>query len=172
MKLTNCHRQAFVSAVLLDIPEVDYRAQFQKLIEEDMLVTAPPKIAAVLKDKELRHYLINGYSSFHPGGYYSALGGVSVYRDYKPSIPASLKIEELQALGKAQKESREAIEAQISGVIKSCTTLKSAQDRLPEFVKYLPEEDAKGTMLPAIANLAAELAKMGWPKGAKQAVAA
>jgi hypothetical protein len=174
MKLTNYHRQAFVSAVMLDLPSIDYAEQFKKLIEDDMLVVAPPKIAALLKDKALRCYLLTGESSYGPPGhrYSSMVGTVTVFKHYEPSAGAVTGATALQKLAKAQMASREAIEAQIAAVIQSCTTLKAAHDRLPEFAKYLPEEAVKGTMLPAIANLASELAKMGWPKSANASVAA
>lgn len=174
MKLTNYHRQAFVSAVLLDIPKIDYPEQFKKLVEDDMITVAPPKIAEVLKDKELRCYLLTGDTSYAPAGarWNSEIGSVSVFRHYEPSAKALSKITKLHELAKAQKESREKIEAQIAGVIQSCSTLKTAHERLPEFAKYLPVEQVKGTMLPAIANLAAELVKMGWPKDAGTPVAA
>jgi hypothetical protein len=170
MKLTNYHRQAFVSSVMNDVPKVDYQRQFQAAVEEDMIAVAHPKIAAVLKDKNLRHVLFSGYHRASPKSG-SGLSSVSTYRDYEPSNKAATVFAEISELAKLQKEKRNELEAMVTGVIKSCSTLKDAQERLPEFVKYLPEEATKGTMLPAIANLAAELMKAGWPAG-KGAVAA
>jgi hypothetical protein len=38
--------------------------------------------------------------------------------------------------------------------------------RLPEFEKYFPAEDAPiSKNLPALANMVADLTKLGWPKG-------
>lgn len=46
----------------------------------------------------------------------------------------------------------------------ACKTLKQARERLPEFEKYPPKDVEKSpTMLPALANLVADLTKVGWP---------
>ena len=70
-----------------------------------------------------------------------------------------------------QRQHRESLKEKISGVIAGCTTVKTAKARLPEFAKYLPEEVEKTQNLPAIANLVADLTKLGWPKDAAQAAA-
>lgn len=172
MKLTNYHRQAFVSAVMADLPSIDYAEQFKKLVEDDMIVVAPPKIAEILKDKDLRHYLLGGYNNYSRGYNCGVGGSIAVFRDYKPSAKGLVKIDKLIETSVAQMNARTKIEEQIRGVISACSTLKAAHARLPEFAKYLPAEEVKGTMLPAIANLAAELVKMGWPKDAGTPAAA
>lgn len=53
--------------------------------------------------------------------------------------------------------------------ISACTTRKQAAEVLPEFEKYLPEDEPKALRtLPALANVAADFVKAGWPKNAKK----
>lgn len=171
MKLTNFHRQAFVASVMNDVPKIDHQPKLQARVYKDIIETAPKKVADVFKDLALRHHVIDAYHSFHasvkkPSGQYAShgLSRVSVISGYKPSDEALADIEAICLAAEEQCTARNNMEQQVSGVIASCFTLKKAQELLPEFVKYLPQENVKGTMLPAIANLAADLVKMGWPK--------
>lgn len=174
MKLTKTHKQAFVSAVMNDVPQHDFSADYETLIKADMLATAHPKVKAVLEDKETSHILF-AYNSVAPaclqvGNSYFyprtvGISSVAAYHSYKPSDAAKAASGELMRLAIEQHLAREKLRADVTSVIGSCTTLKQAHERLPEFTKYLPEELEKSTMLPAIANLAADLMKAGWPKG-------
>jgi phosphoglycolate phosphatase-like HAD superfamily hydrolase len=56
----------------------------------------------------------------------------------------------------------------LKGIIEGCTTLKQLKILLPEFEKYMPTETAPTKNLPAVANVVADLTKLGWPKGAQQ----
>jgi hypothetical protein len=59
-------------------------------------------------------------------------------------------------------------ECHLKGVIESCSSLKQLNERLPEFKKYFPTEEKPVANLPALANVVAELSKLGWPKGANK----
>lgn len=54
---------------------------------------------------------------------------------------------------------------QLKGAIEACTTLKQLETRLPEFKKYYPTVEKPTANLPALANVVADLSKLGWPKG-------
>lgn len=174
MKLTNFHRQAFVASVMNDVPKIEHQEQLQALILDDMIKSAPAEVAALLKEEKLRHYVLGGYNLFYPAnsGYSYGIGSVMVYRGYEPTPAALKKVAVIVTAAVAQHSARSKLQSMIEGVIASCSTVKAAAERLPEFVKYLPIEPEKGTMLPAIANLASELMKMGWPKDAAPAAAA
>lgn len=65
----------------------------------------------------------------------------------------------------AQKRRRKDLEAKLSAAAESCTTRKALADLLPEFAKYLPEDEAAACKtLPAVANIVADFTKAGWPK--------
>jgi hypothetical protein len=68
---------------------------------------------------------------------------------------------------KAEDETRYKAERSLAGVVEACSTLKQLKERLPEFTKYYPTEEAPTANLPALANVVADLSKLGWPKGAK-----
>jgi len=53
----------------------------------------------------------------------------------------------------------------LKGAIEACNTYKQLMTRLPEFEKYYPKPDAPASNLPALANVVADLSKLGWPKG-------
>lgn len=176
MKLSKYHKQAFVSAVMDDVPMHDYSEDFHKMIDADMLKTAPKKLVPILQDKELRSYLIRGYGSIQPNTlhknnhywypYTVGISAVATYLDYKMSDEAEAAALALMEAATDQKIKRDQLEAMVRGTIESCSTLKQATARLPEFVKYLPEEASATRLLPAVANLSAKLIEAGWPKEA------
>lgn len=84
--------------------------------------------------------------------------------DEDPAFVAEMR--ELKSAWDAQTASRNALESKLNAIIGGCTTLKQAMERLPEFVKYLPQERGGKVIstLPAIANVVADLTAAGWPK--------
>lgn len=167
MRLTNPIREAFVKAVMDDVPRIDYREQAQTIIRRALLKAAPKVIQeGIAKHPE---YFNTHYVS------YSSLGGMQCYGVtgslYNDSAVAALtdivNLDEIDALIKkaeAQEEQRNDLEAKLRGVAFACTTRKALVDALPEFEKYLPTESSKGTNLPALANVVADFMQAGWPK--------
>lgn len=176
MRLTKIHRQAFVNAVMQDVPKVDYSQQFRDRVWEDMIESAPPKLAEVLKDKSLAHYALHPYhsaTSSWTGVYCYDIAPVQTYKEYMPSEKAVKELRRICELAEKQRRERDEMQAKIAAAIEGCSTRKDALKAMPEFEKYLPaEEPPKTKNLPAVANLAADLIKMGWPKGGQKAVAA
>lgn len=170
MKLTKIHREAFVKAVMQDVPKVDYIEEARKLVLNDSIEQLPAQLRPAALDKELSPYL---RTDTHYQSAFSQSFSVFSHRGsyYTPSKKCKPKLDELGEKHKSQKQQREALKERVEGVIASCTTLKIAKERLPEFIKYLPEEVEKSQNLPAIANLAADLVKMGWPKDKQPATA-
>lgn len=171
MKLNASQRQAFVLSVMADIPKVDFHQQFEKLIKEDMLAVAPPVVAALLKDKEYAYILFTGGSNIRlpeiaECNYVRSVSSVSIYRGYKISAEAAKKAKTLYLVANKQESLLSEMTEKIEAAILGCSTLKMALAVMPEFAKYLPTEADKtpGAMLPMVANLAADLCKMGWPK--------
>jgi hypothetical protein len=56
----------------------------------------------------------------------------------------------------------------LQNAIMACTTLKALETTFPEFKKYFPTETQPTKNLPALANVVADLSKLGWPKGEKK----
>lgn len=168
MKLTKSDREAFVAAVMDDVPKVDYDAQAEKLATALLLERLPETIKQAYGDPNLRPCIVHSYISL-PSGLQNFYGPA-------PFPVGFYDNEALTALGeKAIEQSRadSKLRENLASVIASCSTLKQAKERLPEFEKYLPaERDASGlSNLPAVSNVVAQLTKAGWPKGQERAAA-
>lgn len=167
MKLTKTDREAFVRAVMDDVPQVDYDEQAKKLATSLALASIPKRIQDVYNDKEQRSYLSRPYIGLpHPlqAFYGPPHEGVEFYKN-----------DELKALAAKladQNAAREALRLDITSMIAACSTLKQAEERLPEFAKYLPaERGSSGLANLPVANVVASLTKAGWPKGQERAAA-
>lgn len=168
MKLTKSDREAFVAAVMDDVPQIDYDELAEKRATEIITAAYPAPVKAIYDDKKLREYINTQYVGL-PGCLQNFYGpknfGAELYEN-----------EELNALSekkRAQDAAYQALRLDVTAVINSCPTLKVAKERLPEFEKYLPaDRDGSGLAnLPAVANVVAGLTKAGWPKGQERAAA-
>lgn len=168
MRLNKHHKDAFVEAVLQDLPSTDYDEIAQKLVREAVIEKMPAKVRAVYDDKEVRHWLRNEWIGL-PG---SLQNFYCVSDSNSGSPPEELK-ERLQNLNETKREqirTQDAFRQKIRAAIDSCQTRKQALELMPEFEKYLPKDTTKTGVsnLPVINNLVAELVKAGWPKDAEQ----
>ena len=162
MKLNNSHRDAFVAHVMQDVPSVDFQAQFEAAVRADNLKVVPAKIAEVLRDTALSHFVLTGMQTY--GRWESGVSSVAVSAGYVPTEAGKAELDGIVAAAADFAAARHEMESKLRGTIYACSTLKVALERLPEFAKYLPTEVGRTLMLPAIANLTAELIRMGWPK--------
>lgn len=171
MRLTNTIREAFVRSVMNDVPFIDYEEQIRSLVNKK--VEAIHKSVGIQKIDTER--LTSIYISIRgtEGKRYSS---TSVYvkgltASEQRGIQSDLDLIALADNEYAQAESRNALRKKIDYAIKACTTRKQAVEALPEFEKYLPEDEAKAMRsVPAIANVLSDFVKAGWPKGQKKIV--
>lgn len=173
MRLTKYQREAFVRAVLNDVPKIDYESAVRKLVSDDNLAHLPEKVKAIASDPNLRQYV---RTSWHHESISTPMrltvGAVIIEgheRDWKPSPAAKQEIKAVMEKWAEQAWKLKELEGKVSRAIWSVTTIKQAKASLPEFAKYLPEEPEKGKSpnlpAPIIANLLADLSSVGWPKG-------
>lgn len=167
MKLTKVDKEAFVEAVLDDVPEVDYCGQAERMLRKwgvDALPAGLQRYAASHPE-----YLAVVYV-YAPDGL-NCLSMIAPpewehrgLRNLHPDKYAVLEALGEQALG--QYRAREALKEKVAAMIETCSTLKVARERLPEFEKYLPA-DRDGSRLAnlPVANTVADLMAAGWPKG-------
>ena len=167
MRLTKTDKEAFVRAVMDDVPQVDYSEQVRSKLKAWGLESLPEEMRSLAK--KYPDYFETRYISTP-----SSCPSVQIICDpdwswggFKAREPE--KYAELVVIGeleRGQQETREALRRKITGLINECSTLKTAQQRLPEFAKYLPaERDVTGTVNLPVANVLAELTNLGWPKG-------
>jgi hypothetical protein len=160
MRLTNTMREAFVRAAMRDVPSVDYENKIRDAINAE--ITKKKKALGLDKVDESRL----SYNYVGIEGVRFAANGLkdSELKDLK-ALP---KLAEMAKAKGEQEKSLKALRDKLTGAINACTTRKQAAEALPEFEKYLPADDPKALRsLPALANVAADFVKAGWPKGQK-----
>ncbi len=162
MKLTHSDREAFVNAVIRDIPTIDYNEQARDLLITKASYLLPPKIQEIWNDPTLRSFIIKNEYISTPYGLDSVYGPMS----FTPDEELKSVLQELADANKKQKSVIDTLRDKLKGMIKGCSTLKQAADLMPEFVKYLPEERRKPVTksLPALTSVVTELHDLGWPK--------
>lgn len=165
MRLIKSQKEAFVRAVIQDIPVIDFNQQCREIMEKSLKKIIP------------KH--VQDFAAKNPGwiklGYYSTPSSFSNFAFIMPDShrneysivrdkdnEAWQKLVELGNLEQEQKQKIKQVERQLQCVIDSCTTLKQALEQLPEFKKYLPSEEPSKN-LPA-ANIVSELNALGFPK--------
>lgn len=165
MKLTNTLRDAFVRAVMDDVPKTDYSELIRKEVQSDAVAQLPAKIAAIYKDKDLKGY-IRTDNEWVDGQYVY----VPTMGRYKQSETCKTKTKEYEAAKNEQDDKLSDLRSKIRGCAYACTTRKALAEMLPEFEKYLPEDEkAAIRTLPVVANVVSDFVKAGWPKPQKKA---
>ena len=171
MRLTNTIREAFVRAVMHDVPSIDYGEKIRNLVNK--------KVAAIHKKASIQEIdkerLSTSYIRIH-GTEKNRYSATSCYvcgltENERKEIQSDSALIALADLEYAQEATRNALRKKIDYAIKACSTRKQAVEALPEFEKYLPEDEAKAMRsVPAIANVLSDFVKAGWPKGQKKIV--
>lgn len=166
MRLTKTDKEAFVKAVMDDVPSVDYDEQVRSKMKAWGLESLPEDLRPLAKKYpdyfEARYVNTPSHCPSisiicNPNWNWSGL------KDQEPEKYAELTAISVEA--KAQEETREAMRRKVTGLINGCSTLKTAKARLPEFEKYLPaERDGTGVVNLPVANVVTELMNLGWPK--------
>lgn len=170
-RLNTYQRQAFVSAVMHDIPKIDYEAQAHALVKEAAFAALPPQVRAIAADKKLNHYLAtqSHWFGYQNGGF----SQVTVFQGRGESYltpEVTKKLDAIIEAAQAQRERMAEMESKLKAAINACSTDRIARERLPEFESYLPEKEEKTQYLPAVANIVADLMSLGWPKDDKKEV--
>lgn len=149
MKLTRSDREAFVRAVLQDVPRRDFKKEMTALMCDEGLPLASAHRDAVVVAHCFGHVFQITLRSTAPE---------------TESLRA--KLDALQEEVVAADRARAALRTKLEAAIGACSTLAAAKRALPEFEKYLPKDRTTtgATSLPAVANLVADLTKLGWPK--------
>ena len=155
MKLTKYTKQAIVSRIMDDVPKPD-DAKIKADIQTAMVNAMSPDIRKLHKSKPaaLKRERIIGSDV-----------GASWSFDVIVADLRDMEVREVLKPFKAAQEERKQIKDQLRFAIEACTTLKQLTERLPEFKKYYPTAAQPTANLPALANVVADLSKLGWPKG-------
>ncbi len=160
MRLTNTLRDAFIRAVMQNVPRVDYDAQVTKLVQADIRAQLPAKVREIADDPDLRHYL-NCETIYTT----SAFSNVTVYGNGSARLTDAAKAE-MNALTlkyRAQSSTRDSLKSRLRACAYGVSTRKALAEMLPEFERYLPaDEPAAMRSLPVVANVINEFKAAGW----------
>lgn len=164
MRLTNSDRDAFVRAVMDDVPKIDYDTQAMELTNTWAIARMPEAVRKMYET----------HPDWVTRGYVSTPSGLSNFNVPCASTGAYLdddirkQLEGLVELKEQQNKKRCDLHCNVRAMIYGCSTLKQAKERLPEFAKYLPQERDGQIIatLPAVANVVTDLMAAGWPKSA------
>jgi hypothetical protein len=167
MRLTNTIRQAFVNAAMNDVPKVDYEAQATKLAKEALDASFPVSVQKLIKDPVAEAYINREYHRmpmrFSNFNHYAMRSGNETIKNEMPKVWA--KIEALHSQNEVQLGRMKDLRLKLEACANAATTRKQLVEMLPEFEKYLPEDEAKANrQLPVVANVVSDFVKAGWPK--------
>lgn len=172
MRLNNLIRDSFVRAAMQDVPKVDHQAQAAAIVRKAVAEIFGEEFPGIDFQKAQASGWLEKRGVSLPGplkAIYMASPRYDLLEKRKEIWDTLISI---AAQSKAQTQRIEHLTGQLRSAAYACTTRKQLVEALPEFEKYLPEDEAKAVRtLPALANVAAEFIKAGWPKSATQGVA-
>lgn len=157
-RITKWDKEAIVRAIMADVPKPDKvkrKAELQAAIVKAMSPEA----------RKLYKVSPHALRTYHLGDLIYSDGNWDSRNIIVGDVTQG-QVDELTQKYKAEDEAYNDARRALKGAIESCTTYKQLMTRLPEFEKYYPKPDAKTANLPALANVVADLSKLGWPKGA------
>ena len=161
MKLSQTLKKAFIASVMQDVPKVDYLEQAQKCARKHFERLMPAEILQVMQK----------YPSWFGNNRFYTVGRLPMFYTKSPECNINLLREDVQATEELhqiaeaydlQEKARDTLEAKLRGVVHGCDTLKQLKEALPEFEKYMPEENQPASQnLPALANIVADFKAAG-----------
>jgi hypothetical protein len=157
MKLTKLHKQAIVRAIVQDTPPIDAEAR-ALAITSAIVKAMSPEVRKMYKSnpKALRTASVSYTNPYRSWGNDIIVGDVT-----------DEQIKQIVEPYEKQVQERREVERKLTHAFEGINTLKQALATFPEFKKYYPTEEQPTKNLPALANVVADLSKLGWPKGTK-----
>ena len=163
-------RDAFINRVMADTPSVDINAIQEKahdLVVKDALSQSPPDVRKLWKNGETRPWVsrVSYWFNRNNHGYNFSSLMIPSIGAYRMSDATRQEVDQLAAEAEAAAKLRATLETRLRSVAYSCSTRKALAAALPEFEKYLPEDNpAAVRSLPVVANVVADFVRAGWPK--------
>lgn len=156
MRLNSYTKSSIVRAIMQDLPAIDKekrRADLQAALVKAM----SPAARKLFKESPFALRTHHVGDMIYDGRDWST-------RDITSGDVNAATIDELCKPYKEEDDARYAAKRKLEGIVEGCSTLKQLQNLLPEFKHYMPTETAPTKNLPAVANMVADLSKLGWPK--------
>lgn len=157
MNLTKLHKQAIVRAIMQDTPPLD-RTKWAVEIKDAIIKAMSPEVRKLYKTKP--HALRTASVPY-----------TNIHRHWGDDLPVGdvtrEQINEIVEPYDKQYKERQDMERKLTAAFEGIRTLNQAETTFPEFKKYYPTEAQPTKNLPALANVVADLSKLGWPKTTK-----
>lgn len=151
MKLTKYEKEPIVRAIMQDVPtkpDTVLKAEMQAAFVAGM--SDPVKKLYKTHPKALKMGSMSSWDSPLSYGMDFVVGDADVNKAMAPFSK--------------QKKERDDAHSKLGAAINGCNTLAQLKKLLPEFISYFPSETEPTKNLPAVANMVADLSKLGWPK--------
>ena len=155
-RINKYEKESIVRAIMADVPTPD-KAKRKAELQADIVKAMSPECRKVYKS------MPDALRTYHLGDIIYD-GNWSSRDIIRGDVPTE-KIDEMCKKYIAEDRAITDAKRALKGAIEACSTYKQLMTRLPEFEKYYPKPDAKSSNLPALANVVADLSKLGWPKG-------
>ena len=161
MKLNKYQKEGIVRAIMNDVPTPD-KTKRHAAIQAAIVKAMSPECRKIYNRKPsalAKQYL--GDISYDGVNWHTrdvVIGDV-------PEVNVEAIIKPYRDADDAYYTAGKRLHAAVDG----CSTLNALKKAFPEFERYLPTEAQPTKNLPALANVVADLSKLGWPKGAKHA---
>ena len=157
MRLDKYAKSSIIRAIMDDVPAPD-KAKRRVDLQAAVVKVMSPEVRKVYNKTP------GALRTYHVGDtIYDGYGWNT--RDIIAGDVTDKAIEEILKPYKAEDAARCDTKRKLQGIVEGCSTLKQLQTLLPEFKQYMPTEAAPTKNLPAVANVVADLSKLGWPKG-------
>lgn len=156
MKLTKYQKESIVRAILQDVPKPDFSKR-RETAQAAIVKLMSPACRKVYR--ETPKALATVYTGDRLNDGYGYEGRYIIAGDV-----GEKQVGVVLAPFEAEDDKRAEASRNLRGAIMACTTLAALKKALPEFSKYYPTEAQSSSNLPALANVVADLSKLGWPK--------
>lgn len=171
-RLNNDMRDAFIDAVMDDVPKVDYEEKIRDAVNKAAHAALPAAVKKLLASEDTAGFVniesvaFNRHDNIPDGLYVSFRLPASSDKSLRELALGAT--EELRKAWSEQHASRNSLIKKIRSVAYHCNTRKQLAEAFPEFERYLPADESTAMQnLPALANVVSDFVKAGWPKDKK-----
>ena len=156
MKLTKLHKEAIVRAIMLDVPKPD-KAKRHATVQAALVKAMSPECRKVYTKTPKVFTTVHTGDTTYDGCNWNL-------RHVVVGDAPSDTLDKLLEQYKTEDNKYHDATRNLEKAVMACTTLKALETTFPEFKKYFPTEAQPTKNLPALANVVADLSKLGWPK--------
>ena len=156
MKLNKYTKQAIVRAIMADVPKPD-KTKRHAAVQAAIVKAMSPECRKVYNKTPkalVTHHV--GETTYDGCNWHT--------REVIKGDVAEVQVKAILKPYEEEDEAYRKARGQLEAAVEGCSTLNALKKAFPEFEKYMPLESQPTKNLPALANVVADLSKLGWPK--------